>query len=247
NYLSKEDLSKIPPMLDSIAGKQLTKYQLELICTQLTFQYGKFLNTIDYKYKSYQNYDILEIKCDYDRAVLGYRFVFDTVRKISGFTVISKEDKDFYKNPEYVDTVSFYERKFEFGVEGWRLPCVLTIPKGEGPFSVVVLIHGSGPNDRDETLGPNKPFRDIAWGLASRKIAVFRYDKRTLTHRNKFMQIADSITPFLETEQDALKAVDTLKSYPEIDKNKIFVLGHSLGGMLLPRIGVADTTIDGLE
>lgn len=246
NYLSKEDLSKIPPMLDSITSKQLNSYQLEMISTQLTFQYGKFNEIKEYKYKPYQKYDMLEIKCDYDRAVLGYRFVFDSVRKIAGFIIISKTDKDFYKNPEYVDTTSFTERKFDFGVEGWRLPGVLTIPNGEGPFPVIVLVHGSGPNDRDETLGPNKPFRDIAWGLASRKIAVFRYDKRTLTHRNKLMQITDSITPFLETEQDALKAVDTLKTIPEIDINKIFVLGHSLGGTLLPRIAKADTSIYGM-
>ena len=245
-YLSKEDFSKIPPMLDSIATLQLNVYQLELISTQLTFQYGNFISIDEYKYKPYQNYDMLEIKSNYDRAVLGYRFVFDSLKRIAGFLVISKTDKDFYKNPEYVDTASFTERQFEFGVEGWRLPCVLTIPKGTGPFPVVVLVHGSGPNDRDETLGPNKPFRDIAWGLASRKIAVFRYDKRTLTQRNKFMQIADSITPYVETVEDAVKAVDTLKNIPEIDKNKIYVLGHSLGGMLLPRIGQADTSINGL-
>ncbi len=245
NYLSKEDFSKIPPMLDSMAAAQF-KNKFELISTQLTFQYGKFHSIDEYKYRQYQNYDMLEITCDYDRAVLGYRFVFDSLRKIAGFVIISKEDKDFYKNPEYVDTASFTERKFEFGVEGWRLPCVLSIPKGEGPFPVVVLVHGSGPNDRDETLGPNKPFRDIAWGLASRKIAVFRYDKRTLTHRNEFQQMTDSITPFLETIEDAIKAVDTLKYIPEIDKNKIFVLGHSLGGMLLPRIAKGDTAIKGL-
>jgi hypothetical protein len=246
NYFSKEDFSKITPMLDSLAKIQLNNYQLELISTQLLFQYGKFNSIMEFMYRKYENYDMIEIKSDYDRAVLGYRLVFDSLRKIAGFVIISKVDKDFYKIPEYVDTASFTERKYEFGVEGWRLPGVLTIPKGEGLFPTVVLVHGSGPNDRDETLGPNKPFRDIAWGLASRKIAVFRYDKRTLVHRNKFMKISDSITPFLETVEDAIKAVDTLKSIPEIDGMKIYVLGHSLGGTLLPRIAKEDTSIKGM-
>lgn len=246
NYLTKEDFSKIPPMLDSMASLQLNVYQLELINTQLSFQYGNFISIDEYKYRQYQNYDMIEVKCNYDRAVLGYRFVFDSLRRIAGFLVISKTDKDFYKNPEYVDTASFTERNFQFGIDGWRLPAILSIPKGDGPFPVVVLVHGSGPNDKDETLGPNKPFRDIAWGLASRKIAVLRYDKRTLTHRNKFMQISDSLNPYVETVEDAIKAVDTLKNIPEIDKNKIYVLGHSLGGMLLPRIAKGDTAIKGL-
>src|SRR5665254_10563 len=62
-------------------------------------------------------------------------------------------------------------------------PCTrTTAAKGTGPFAAVVLVQGSGPSDRDETIGPNKPFRDIAWGLASAGIAVLRYDKRTFVY-----------------------------------------------------------------
>ena len=58
------------------------------------------------------------------------------------------------------------------------LGATVTLPKGAGPFPAVVLVQGSGPHDRDETIGPHEPFRDLAWGLASRGIAVLRYDKR---------------------------------------------------------------------
>src|SRR5207247_4710825 len=61
---------------------------------------------------------------------------------------------------------------------GWELPATLTMPKGDGPFPAVVLVHGSGPHDRDESIGPNKPFRDLAGGLASRGIAVLRSEER---------------------------------------------------------------------
>ena len=60
------------------------------------------------------------------------------------------------------------------------------------PFPGVVLVHGSGPNDRDESIGPNKPFRDLAEGLASRGIAVLRYDKRTRTHAGRVARSATS-------------------------------------------------------
>jgi dienelactone hydrolase len=96
----------------------------------------------------------------------------------------------------------------------------------------------SGPNDRDETIGPNKPFQDLAWGLASQGIAVLRYDKRTRVYPAQFVALPNA-TVKEETIDDALAAVALLRNTPNIDQHRIFVLGHSLGGMLVPRIGLA--------
>jgi dienelactone hydrolase len=110
-----------------------------------------------------------------------------------------------------------------------------------------VLIHGSGPNDRDETIGPNKPFRDLAWGLASCGIAVLRYEKRTKQHAVKFTQeIMEHLTVKEEIIDDVLSAVDILRHTNGIDATRIYVLGHSLGAMVLPRIALADSKIRGL-
>jgi dienelactone hydrolase len=106
-----------------------------------------------------------------------------------------------------------------------------------------VLVHGSGPQDRDETIGPNKPFRDLAWGLASQGIAVLRYEKRTKKHAMKLVLIKNTITVKQETIDDALAAVALLRKTERIDPNRIFVLGHSLGGMLIPRIGARDPDV----
>src|SRR2546423_637796 len=90
----------------------------------------------------------------------------------------------------FVDLVikaAFGEKEVVIGAGGaWPLPGTLTLPKGDGPFPAVVLVHGSGPQDRDETIGPNKPFKDLAWGLATNGIAVLRYEKRTKEHGKKF-------------------------------------------------------------
>jgi dienelactone hydrolase len=145
-----------------------------------------------------------------------------------------------YHPPDYAVPASFGEQQITVGAgTEWALPATLTLPTGKGPFPAVVLVHGSGPNDRDETLGPNKPFQDLAWGLGSQGIAVLRYDKRTFAHRGKMATLAN-LTVKEETVDDALAAVALLRHTPNIDPKKIFVLGHSLGGMLVPRIGLAD-------
>jgi hypothetical protein len=122
----------------------------------------------------------------------------------------------------------------------------LTLPKGDGPFPVVVLVHGSGPNDSDETIGPNKPFKDLAWGLASRGIAVLRYEKRTKQYPLRCTEMIENFTVDDEAVDDALTAIEVLREEEKIDQERIFVLGHSLGGMLAPRIGVRDGKLAGI-
>jgi dipeptidyl aminopeptidase/acylaminoacyl peptidase len=106
-------------------------------------------------------------------------------------------------------------------------------------------VHGSGPNDRDETIGPNKPFRDLAWGLASQGIAVLRYDKRTRVYGSEIAQMTE-FTVQQETVEDALAAVELLRSTENIDTSQIFVVGHSLGGLMIPQIASQDPDIAGV-
>jgi dipeptidyl aminopeptidase/acylaminoacyl peptidase len=103
----------------------------------------------------------------------------------------------------------------------------------------VVLVHGSGPSDMDETAMAYKPFFDIAEYLTSQGIAVLRYNKRTFTYGQKIVADSEyykSITINEETIDDALLAVKLLKADKRINAEKVFVIGHSLGGMVLPRI-----------
>lgn len=135
----------------------------------------------------------------------------------------------------YVRPGSFTESAVTVGSAPWTLPGTLSIPAGAGPFPAVVLVAGSGPEDRNETFGPNKPFEDLAWGLASEGIAVLRYDKRTLVYGAR-MATDTSITVRQETTDDAAAAVDLLRRTPKIDPSRVFVVGHSLGAYLAPRI-----------
>ncbi len=116
-----------------------------------------------------------------------------------------------------------------------ELPGTLTVPKGDGPFPAVVLIHGSGPCDRDESVGNLKPFKDLAEGLAEKDIAVYRFDKRTYVYGSEMMN-DHQITLVEESIEDAVNAVQLLAAQEKIDPDRILVLGHSLGGNAVPAI-----------
>ena len=119
-----------------------------------------------------------------------------------------------------------------------ELPGILTVPKGEGPFPAVILLQGSGPSDKDETVGNLKPFRDIAEGLAAYGIAVYRFDKRTYVYGE---ELATEKQISLEDEylEDAVNAVQLVAEQEKIDPTRIWVLGHSLGGNAVPAVARA--------
>ena len=116
-----------------------------------------------------------------------------------------------------------------------ELPGILTVPKGEGPFPAVVLIHGSGASDKDESVGSLKPFRDLAEGLAAQGVAVYRFDKRSYVYGAQ-MAANKQITLEDESIEDAVNAVQLLAAQEKIDPDRILVLGHSLGGNAIPAI-----------
>ncbi|MCL2865925.1 MAG: alpha/beta hydrolase [Lachnospiraceae bacterium] len=132
-----------------------------------------------------------------------------------------------------------------FSVEG-----IITIPdeaKFTGPFPAVVLVHGSGAHDMDETIYEVKPFKDIAEGLAELGIAAIRYNMRTWTYGKELRKAnIKSFTVAEEKIEDALLATEMLKKDTRIDANRIFLVGHSLGGCIAPRMEVESGAYAGL-
>jgi len=212
----------------------------------LVAQFGAFQKLGGTRTEQQAPYDYVYVTCEFEQAALDAKVVLDVNRRVTGLWFGPHQASVEYQTPTYVRSGAFSEQELTIGSGPLALPATLTLPEGTGPFPAVVLVQGSGPNDRDETVGANKPFRDLAWGLASRGVAVLRYEKRTKAHPEQLVAIKDTMTVKEESVDDALAAVALLRTTAGIAPQRVFVLGHSLGGTLAPRIGLADPQIAGL-
>jgi len=216
--------------------------QLETLWGQLSAQLGELVSLELGPVVEYQAFHIVDLPAEFQNQELVLRVVLNDALEISGFFIRSSEPTA-YDEPEYVDAETFSEVEVSVGADPWILPGVLSVPKGDGPFPVVVLVHGSGPNDMDETVGGNRPFRDLAWGLASRRVAVLRYDKRTRVYGGA---LPADLGLEEEVIEDALLALEMVRGREEVDSERVFLLGHSLGAMLAPDIGLRDGGLAGV-
>ena len=103
------------------------------------------------------------VTCVFERASLDVNIVLNDADEIIGLTVtpvgtIEQQVNATYKPPLYAHPERFHEQEVQIGHGRWVLPGTLSLPRGDGPFAAVLLVHGSGPQDRDETLPPPTPW-----------------------------------------------------------------------------------------
>lgn len=133
-----------------------------------------------------------------------------------------------------IEEVTFVNKEANIKLAG-----TLTLPKGKGPFPAVVLVSGSGPQNRDEELLGHKPFWIIADYLTKNGIAVLRYDDRgTAASEGNF---ATATTR--DFASDAASAIQFLRNQKRINTKKIGIIGHSEGGMVAPLVASADPKV----
>ena len=248
--LAKGEFSPARARFDATMKRVVPEAKLAEIWASLISQTGPLREQIGTRTEKVERYDIVFVTCKFERSTLDVKVVFNRDKQIGGLFFVPSRSVADGKPPVYAKPDSFREEEVVVGSGEWELPATLTVPAGGGLFPAVVLVHGSGRNDRDETIGPNKPFRDLALGLATRRVAVLRYDKRTKVYGPKLAAAAgkitaEKITVKEETIDDALAAVALLRETPGIDPKRIFVAGHSQGGMLIPRIAARDQRIAG--
>ncbi len=248
HFLSTKNFEGAQSMSAQVLLNALTQtgLTLESFWEKLTQQVGMLKQIKRVKSTTEQGYQIAYVGCEFEKMTLDARIVFDKEMKVAGLQFLPYTEERSYRVPDYANTESFTEIECTVGSDKWQLPATLTLPKGDGPFPIVVLVHGSGPNDRDETVGGNKPFRDLAWGLASKGIAVLRYDKRTKVYAQQYSEMVKSLTIKEEVIDDALAAIELAGTFEKIDKSKIFLLGHSLGGTVAPRIAEQTNSVAGV-
>ena len=191
---------------------------------------------------------LVQVPLHFEKGELAAKVAIGSDGKVIGFFVGQPAAK-FAPTPPVAADAPFTERDVMVGEGERALPGTLSMPNGNGPDSkqdvpAVVLVHGSGPQDRDETIGANKPFLDIARGLAAQGIAVLRYEKRSHARPQDFSGHDFGVDD--ETTNDAVLAVDALRKTPGIDPARVFVFGHSQGGMMAPRIAAVSSHVAGL-
>jgi dienelactone hydrolase len=249
DLMAKGDFAAAAERYDETMRQALPEAKLKKTWQTLQEQAGQFKERLHSRSLKMGAFDIILVTCQFESARVDVKVALNSKGEVSGlFFLPSTGDSENTGPPAYVSTNAFLEKEFTVVTGEWRLPGTLTMPAETAlPCPAVVLVHGSGPNDRDQTIGAVKPFRDLAWGLGSKGIAVLRYEKRTRVYADKFKQAElQNFTVREETIDDALSAAKQLRQADGIDPKRVFVLGLSLGGMVAPRIGLADPQIAGL-
>jgi dienelactone hydrolase len=242
--LAGRQFDKVEARFDATMASAMPLEKLRTAWEATAAQVGALKTVKSARSVEMQGYHVVTLACDFEKAPLNLRLAFDKDGKVAGLFLVPPAAA--WSPPDYANSSAFHEEHVTIGSEPWQLPGTLTEPIGAGPFPAVVLVQGSGPNDEDETVGSNKPFKDLAWGLASRGIIVLRYEKRTHKYAAEYKKDLGNLTVKEEVIDDARAAVALLAGRPEVQTARIFVLGHSLGGMLAPRIAEGDNQIAGI-
>jgi len=245
DWLRNGEAEKLHSYFTEKVASKLDVETVSSIWVQISSQYGKF-KKIDTLYsKGILPKIVVDCILSFKEGNLKYRLTFNEENKIAGIFFIPYKTKKT-KDRESQEAQDFYENKYTFSNQGFEFPAMFCYPKNQKIKATVVFVHGSGPNDMDETIGPNKMFLELAHELAKNGIASLRYDKRTYVAKQT------GKTDGLKTDIDNVVVNDAVQAIEEVKKNeklqdlKVFVVGHSLGAHLSPRIAQKSEKLDGI-
>ncbi|MEE1884131.1 alpha/beta fold hydrolase [Pedobacter flavus] len=239
--LEKGNYEEAQGFFDLTAKEKITPESLNSLWSQLKTAYGEY-KSVDLV-KSSNEGDLFRVivEVSFSNSSQNILMVYNKSQKLVGIFLAPKTETIEYKLPTYADTTKFSEKEVFIETKQYKLVGKFTYPKNAQNFPVVVLVHGSGPSDMDQTVGPNKSFKDISAGLATQGVATIRYVKRSMIY-----DLNGAITVKEETIEDALTALALAKKMQGVNPKKVYLYGHSLGGMLAPRIASSVPDLAGL-
>ena len=221
--LANGDYANVTALFDKEMLKALPEDRLKEAWESTAAGAGEYYEIMSAESSMSDGYYICLVTARHEIKGIVLRVVYDKDMQISGL---------FFSYTENPTELAEKETSITIGAE-YPLDGVLAMPSGTQKVPAVVLVHGSGPSDKDESAYGIKVFKDISDYLAANGVAVLRYDKRTYTYA---ASLPPDITVNDETIEDAILAGQLLSLNERIDGTKIFVIGHSMGGMLAPRI-----------
>jgi dienelactone hydrolase len=241
--LSEEKYTDAYGFFDDTFKQKVSEENLKELWTQITTKLGKLENVGVVGTKTQGDYYVVTVEAKFALETQDFILGFNKAEKIVAFFIQPKAASEAYKLPMYADSTRYKESEIYVKTAKHQLVGQLVVPKNAANYPIVVLVHGSGPADMDETVGANKPLKDIALGLAAKGIASIRYVKRTMIFAGDFN---GAFTVKEEVLDDAGAAIELARNTPGADKKQIYVLGHSLGGMLAPRLATLAPDLKGL-
>lgn len=238
NFIEKykaQDFDGMYSMFDSTMKARIQIPVLKQIYSQVSSQFGEISEVTKQNCISQGEYITCINTVHFTKGDLNFLISYNKDNQVAGFFIQPSTSKSNYTIPDYSDTTKFERKTLKFGKE-FPLDGELTLPKSSKSVACVILVHGSGLHDMDETMYDNKPFKDLAYGLSSNGIAVFRYNKRTQQHSSDLLKSIDTMTLQSEVLEDVVFAYNLIKKQKGIDPTRIYILGHSLAGYAIPEI-----------
>lgn len=219
-------------LFDSRLKENLQARKIEKLFEQFKKEHGEIKETLPLKEKVLAEGTRYHQGLVFDNSTFDIVFGLTEENKMSGFRMAPHWEVHSWNKPNYISIDNSKSTAIKIGEE---LPLFgeFVEPQQEAYNTIVVMVHGSGPNDMDESLGPNKLFKDLAYGLAEKGIASIRYNKRSYDYPATLAKQATKLTFDDVVTNDAILAIKRAK---EMGAQKVVLLGHSLGGHLAPRI-----------
>lgn len=245
--LERQQFDSCYAMFDTVIANKISVDMLSQMWASIPRYMGEYKGYTSITKEVKDSFELVFVRCEFEKTKMDLQLVFEEPpKKIVGMFFTPPKNKTAYVAPEYAQTNKYYETKISVKTGTLTLPGALCVPNNVKNPPVVILLAGSGPNDKDESIGPNKPLKDLAIGLASNGIATYRYDKRTLVYAKEIGKQMDKFDLNNEVIEDAISAVEMLKKNPDFKNSKIYIAGHSLGAMSAPLIASKSKALNGI-
>jgi hypothetical protein len=231
NLLKKHKFRTLHRKFDKNLASSVSTQKMKMIWAGLEKTVGK--------YESYGKTEIKQLGENsktvtpiyFKNGTLMLETSFDEKGKLTGIFLRAKS----YILPSYGENLLYNREEISIQTGSFSLPGEILYPKNlDQKVPLVILVHGSGANNRYEDGGNIKVFKDLALGLVSKGVACLIYDKRTLVYKSVYDTAQFTIND--ETVADAVSAYYLARTKLPVDTNHIFIVGHSLGGYALPLI-----------
>lgn len=245
SFIQKGNYTALLKSSSEAFRRQIDANALNDLMNQVSTQFGSLKSISLMQQQTVQGMEQFSYKALFEKDSLLLLMAVKG-KTIMGFFLKPLEPVNAYVKPPYGSGFQMSQKEFTHGLPGFPLDGQLMWPAryDETRLPVCILIHGSGPNDMDESVGPNKVFMDLALGLCKNGIGTLRYNKRTFQHSEAYGNGQISLRE--EVTDDVHAMIDFAKQQSWVDTTRIYLVGHSQGAIVAPSIMAADKRVAGV-